>query len=244
MSAARTAALLRELPDDPYLRWRVDPAAIGDPVARDGHGAWTHRTPKGERWATALGPDPAVVASLIAELERDGPVDGITVHDTVMAALPARWQGTDPGHWSTWTLEGEAPAPGAAMLLGAGDTRIDPLLAHSPSAYVGAGDERVRAWAGVVEGGSLLAVAGAIREASGAWHLVSVCTAPQARGRGLAGEAIGLLCAEAAADSAPCVLLEMYVANPPATALYRRIGFAERARYRSWLVGGAGPGPS
>lgn len=244
MSAPDAGALLRELPGDPYLRWRIAPEDISDAMSRDGHAAWTHRTEKGERWATALGPDPMVVTALLAGIESRGGIDGITVHDTVMEALPAQWQGADPGHWSAWTLDAHPPSPGTAVRLSLGDARIDALLAHSPSSYIGADDPRVVAWAGVIEAGELLSVAGAIREASGAWHLVSVCTAPAARGRGLAADPIGLLCAEAAAQAAPCVFLEMYVGNVAGSALYRRLGFVERARYRSWVIGGEHPGPA
>lgn len=244
MSGVDAGALLRELPGDPYLRWRVAPADISDAMSCTGHGAWVHRTAKGERWATALGPDPRIVTGLLAEIESRGDIDGFTVHDTVMEALPSRWRGTDPGHWSAWTLDAQSTASGAAVRLSSGDSRIDALLAHSPSSYIGADDPRVVAWAGVIEAGELLSVAGAIREASGAWHLVSVCTAPAARGRGLAAETIGLLCAEAAAETAPCVLLEMYVDNAAGSALYRRLGFIERARYRSWAIRGKHPHPA
>lgn len=230
-------------PDDPYLRWRFDPSIAVDAIADGDHVAWAHVTRNGERWGNAFGDDPERVVALLRALDARAPLDGITCPEAAKPSMPSAWDGPDPGHWSLWTRDARVPLdPGDAVELPLDDPRIRPLLEHSSSAYVFPGHPRMRRWAGVLAGDRLLAVAGHQRDQHGAAHLVSVCTDPEARGRGLAARAMALLIARAEAEDVPCVFLEMYVDNPPAAALYRGLGFAERGRYFSWLIGrGGGP---
>lgn len=236
--------LLIARPDDPFLRWRLDPSTVVDARADGDHVAWAHVTRNGERWGSALGEDVERVVALLRELDARAPLDGITCPEHARPAMPAAWDGPDPGHWSLWMRQGGAPCdPGDAVEVALDDPRIRPLLEHSPSAYVFPGHPGMVRWAGVEEGDRLLAVAGHQRDQHGAAHLVSVCTDPQARGRGLAGHAMALLIARAEDEGAPCIVLEMYVDNPPAAAVYRRLGFVEQRRFFSWLIGRGG-GPS
>jgi predicted GNAT family acetyltransferase len=79
-------------------------------------------------------------------------------------------------------------------------------------------------------------------EATGAAHIVSVCTDPAQRGRGLAGHACTRIMQAAVADGAPAIVLEMYVANEAGRRAYQALGFEEVGRYRSGLLsGGSSP---
>ena len=127
------------------------------------------------------------------------------------------------------------------MDLALDDDRIAPLLAHSDSAHVFPGDPRLVRWAGVEEDGELVAVAGQVTEPSGAAHLLSVCTHPDHRGRGLAREACTRVMSAAIAHGAPMLVLEMYTANEAGRRAYSALGFVERGRYASGLLAHALP---
>ncbi|MBK9740248.1 MAG: GNAT family N-acetyltransferase [Actinobacteria bacterium] len=231
--------LLAARPTDPFVRWRVDPEETLA-VAVDGdHVGWTRRSESGtELWGTALGGDPARVARLIERLDAVAALDGVTVPDRAFTALPARLTSPSPGHWSPWFIEPEhVPRdPSAAVDLDPHDPRIDVVLAHSWSAEAFAGDPRVHRWAGVVEGDRVLAVAAERRRSNGAAHLVSVCTIPEVRGRGLAGRACLRLMQRACADGVPVIYLEMYAANESGRRTYGKLGFSEAGTYRSGLL--------
>jgi ribosomal protein S18 acetylase RimI-like enzyme len=164
-------------------------------------------------------------------------VDGVTVPEEAFAALPEHLRSPSPGHWCFWHRGvDDLPSSGDAVLLDDDDPRIAALLEHSESAHVFPGDPRIVRWAGVLEDDELLSVAGQVTERSGAAHLVSVCTAPAARGRGLAAQACAAVMQAAAGAGAPAIVLEMYVANDAGRRTYERLGFVEAGRYRSGLL--------
>ena len=189
---AGTLAQLRlARPGDPFVDWHVDAQSI-EGIATDGdHVAWTRfGRVRAERWATVLGDDAERATSLLRSLEAGTPLDGVTVHDGVYATLPLEFRAPVTGHWCLWVLEANrltaelrGHAAGASIL-GIDDPRIDVLLRHSESAHVFAGSPSIVRWAGVEVGDRLVAVAGQEVAASGAAHLVSVCTDPGHRGRG------------------------------------------------------------
>ena len=247
-------------PSDSFLRLRVDDHVIG-PYAIDGDHVVFLRTGRksGETWATGLGDDPSRILALIDALRGHG-FDGVTVHDEVFARLPADLRGPDPGHWSLWELDGALPSaecaradsnpPGSVSarahsvrttLLASDDPRIDPLLAHSSSAYIYAGDPKINEWRGILDGDRLVAVGAWTISSSGDAHLVSICTDPEYRGRGLGRAVTAGLASAALEQGVPGVTLEMYAGNEPAARAYRAVGFVERGRYMSALIHG---GPS
>ena len=237
--------LLAARPDDALVRWAVTDASTGDlsvdgAVLVDGRNvAWRGRASRpGERWATGLGDDPRAVAALVEAIAARHEIDGVTVPEAAFAALPPRLRSPDPGHWCYWTrpVGIDGLESGSAKRLLHDDSRIGPLLAHSASAHVFPGDERIIAWYGVERGPELVAVAARLQEASGAAHLVSVCTHPDARGEGLGRMVCAAGIAEATAEGAPMIVLEMYVANDAGRALYSGLGFTERGRYLSGLL--------
>jgi ribosomal protein S18 acetylase RimI-like enzyme len=215
----------------------------------------------GETWVTALGDDPARILGLIDELRVHG-FDGVTVHDHVFEYLPDDIRGPDPGHWSLWELVGAVPSaecaladpisPGSMLasahsvrptLLASDDPRIDPLLAYSSSAYIYAGDPKINEWRGILHGARLVAVGAWTISSSGDAHLVSICTDPEYRGRGLGRAVTAGLASAALEQGVPSVTLEMYAGNEPAARAYRSVGFVERGRYMSALIHGGPPSP-
>lgn len=232
-------------PDDALVRWMIHESKSVDVaeglVSEGSNVAWLGRASRpGESWITALGEDDHVVVRLVQALAASFDVDGVTVPDTAFELLPAELTSPDPGHWCLWTRPSDIDGldPGDARVIDADDERIASLLAHSSSAHVFPGDPRVVEWVGCEEGGQLVAVAARLREDSGAAHLVSVCTAPEARGRGLAANCCSRLILRAVEQGAPIVVLEMYVDNDAGRCLYTRLGFTEVGRYKSGLLDG------
>lgn len=228
-------------PSDPFLRLRVADDHVGAYAIDGDHVAFLRTGRKsGETWATALGDDPARIVTLIESLRQHG-FDGVTVHDHVFKDLPADLRAPDPGHWSLWEFDGPTPVDPGTVRLEPDDPRIDPLLAHSSSAYIYAGDPKVVEWRGIEDGAGLVAVGAWTNSVGGAVHLVSICTDPASRGRGL-GRAITAGLTAAAVDAgARGVNLEMYADNEAAARAYRVVGFVEVGRYMSGLISG---GPS
>ena len=225
-------------PADPFLRLRMEDPDIGAYAIDGDHVALLRagRT-SGEVWVTALGDDPERILALIDELRSHG-FDGVTAHDHVFEQLPEDLRGPDPGHWSLWELTGDTGEVPTTVRLDPLDPRIDPLLEHSTSAYIHAGDPHVDEWRGIVEGDALVAVGARVGAAHGRAHLVSICTDPAQRGRGLGRGITAALAAEALASGATGVWLEMYADNAAAARAYRAVGFEEMGRYRSALLHG------
>lgn len=224
-------------PTDPFLRWMVGPDSAADLVDRGANVAWLHAgTRPFPGWVTARGEDPIVIADLVSALIARHDVTGYTVPEEAGGQVEARVGGMEPRHWCWWERETAAETVPQAEVLAHDDPRIEPLLAHSPSAYVLPGNDRIVRWAGVVEEGDLTAVAGAVLERSGVWHLVSVCTRPDRRGAGLAAHACRALIGEAHREGAPALVLEMYSDNESGRRLYQRLGFTEAARFRSCVL--------
>jgi GNAT superfamily N-acetyltransferase len=170
-------------------------------------------------------------------------VDGITVCEAAFDLLPEGLRSPDPGHWCLWTLDPARTALGAtsAVSLALDDPRIGPLLEYSDSAHIFPGDPRLVRWSGILDGERLVAAAAQVTESSGAAHIVSVCTDPDYRGRGLARDVCTHIMRSAVAEGAPMIVLEMYVANEAGRRAYGALGFVEVGRYMSGLLAHALP---
>jgi ribosomal protein S18 acetylase RimI-like enzyme len=237
MTSTHLSDLQAARPNDPLLMWRVDPAAITDLLVDGDHVAWIEPGLSGpEAWGVVLGQDPARVVSLLRVLDHGDRLAGVTLLEGVRSFLPDEYASHDAGGWSLWVL-GEAGVqvePGDAVVISWGDPRIDEVLEHSTSSYLGSASPRVAMWSGIERDGRLVAVAGVTREPSGAVQLVSVCAVPEVRGQGLAGQVCAHLIQRV--GPVPAVVLEMYTANASAASLYRRLGFHEAQRHSSGLI--------
>lgn len=92
-------------------------------------------------------------------------------------------------------------------------------------------------WFGVRERGALVSVAGVhvFSRRYGVAALGNVATTPERRGRGLARAVCAHLCRELTA-AVPLVGLNVAVANAPARACYRALGFREALRYEEAVL--------
>lgn len=237
---AKTARIRRARPADPYVRLRLDEHEdLADVLVDGDHVAWAQLGGKSdtECWGTALGSDPNRLVTLLRGLHTRQGLDGITVPEDVFGHLPLGLRSRDAGHWCLWEwVPGTSIEHGEATWLSADDPRIATLLRHSASAHVFPGDHPMARWAGVVESGALLSVAGCLPGPNGYAHVVSVCTDPLARGRRLAQRCIALLIARSREQGDRGVTLEMYVANDAGRRAYQRMGFVEVGRYASGLL--------
>jgi ribosomal protein S18 acetylase RimI-like enzyme len=237
---------LRQLrPNDLFVRWVLGDLTPEVVLTEGANVAFVgDAETDGEVWVTAFGEDPAACARLVIELAASTAIDGVTVPEDAFAVLPPELRSPDHGHWCFWVHDPELVPIGEtiAVDLDLDDPRIAPLLQFSDSAHMFPGDPRIQRWAGVVEGGRLVSVAAQRAEATGAAHIVSVCTDPAQRGRGLAGHACTRIMQAAVTDGAPAIVLEMYVANEAGRRAYQALGFEEVGRYRSGLLrGGSKP---
>jgi tRNA threonylcarbamoyladenosine biosynthesis protein TsaB len=69
-----------------------------------------------------------------------------------------------------------------------------------------------------------------IRQAAGEAEILTLCTAPDARRKGLAQELLASETARLRAEGTDSLFIEVAVSNEPALGLYRRAGFTEKGR--------------
>ncbi|MSO27091.1 MAG: GNAT family N-acetyltransferase [Candidatus Nanopelagicales bacterium] len=234
--ATGSKLLVSARPHDPFIRWRVAGSDLAAVEVDGDHVGWLRISKEtSEVWATSLGTDSGRVTAILAALAASMPIDGITVEDSVFSKLPPGFISPESGHWCLWTLD---PAKfgarkSTAIILAPDDKRIAELLVHSNSAHVFPGDDNIVRWCGVVRGEKLLSVGAQVHSATGAAHLVSICTHPSARSAGLAREVCNALINEVIADEAPMIFLEMFAGNEPGRRVYSALGFDEVGVYRS-----------
>jgi GNAT superfamily N-acetyltransferase len=249
-STANYDEIRRALPDDRFIEFDLNPAAIRSiAVEPDVAAAWiavdNHRN---VLWLTAHAVEDSPAAlrgcvDLIRTLYGTAPVSGITVPRGVIGSLPGQLQPRSRSDWDWWyTQDRSTYAPEHPMsVLGPDDPRLSHLLdLASPSAPVRPGDPRCALWAGVEDDGSDIADTGglagmltALQMASGAAHFNDVATHPARRGTGIARS----LCAQAAdylLDKGHlAVTLGMYAGNESARRVYQTLGFILGDSYSS-----------
>lgn len=228
--------------DDPYLRWRAQSELTDPVVVIDDNVGWVwerHWDGNHEGWATVIGDDPEVATRIIDALRARRSFEGVTVRRRILDRLPERLRPVEFGEWCAWTLDPSRVTwdrDVEVVELDRSDRRIDVLLAHSESAYIKSDDESISHWVGIQRDGELMAVAGSHPEPSGAAHIVSVCTHPDARGQRLAEKVCRTLMRIARDEGAPLIYLEMYAGNDAGRRLYERIGMKQAPIFASGLL--------
>jgi ribosomal protein S18 acetylase RimI-like enzyme len=235
------------LPEDPFLRYDVEPGTFESVAVDPGHAAaWMswHRF-RGERWLTAIAQDPtsaedvrravAVAVALADECSAAGtPVGGVTVPRGGLEQLPDRLRPPHHEEWDWWFIESAPDEVGPPVVdLDAADPRLEALLAvASPHAPIRPGNPRVARWAGVEVGADVLpdtaglaSLVAVTHLRSGAAHLNDVATHPALRGRRLARALCAQVTRDAFDEGRPAVSLGMYADNDAARSLYTALGF-------------------
>ena len=92
---------------------------------------------------------------------------------------------------------------------------------------------------GVFTNDGLIAMAGERIRVAGHVEISAVCTHPDYRGKALSSALIGTL-ARAAFDRGEIPFLHAFAHNEPALAIYRKLGFVNRAMFHLAVVGRAG----
>ncbi|MFF4338857.1 GNAT family N-acetyltransferase [Kitasatospora sp. NPDC001540] len=157
------------------------------------------------------------------------------------APPPARWQAEFvlEGHQLVQERQVRPAAPAGLRVVELGAADVPEMLALVASTRPGPFRPRTRelgTYLGVRDGGpgggggggALLAMAGERLRPPGFTEVSAVCTAPEARGRGLAAHLVGELAARITARGER-PFLHVAAANTGALALYERLGFVRRA---------------
>ena len=220
---------------DPFAR-----SSLRRPLVRGwaGHGAtaWLgvdpdDRTP----YLSTLGA-PEAVAALLGELLPElPPRQRVTVPRGTPTHLPA-WVGMDGTDWDFRWLGAPPPVQPGEERVGPeeDETAVKELLtASSPTASAQPGDEKVRRWVGIREGGTLIACAADTSGATGVGHLSSIAVHPDARGRGLGSAVTAALTRQLFDEGNDLVTLGMYAWNSAGRALYDALGYADEHRFTS-----------
>lgn len=103
------------------------------------------------------------------------------------------------------------------------------LVSSTEPGPFGARTIKLGRYVGVYEGGSLIAMAGERMRVPGYVELSAICTAPEARGRGLAAMLVQHLM-KIASENGEIPFLHVVESNQPAITLYEKLGFSLRKK--------------
>ena len=234
----------------PFVRHQVDPddtvlvLALGDALVIDGNRNRTGPS-DGRPSLWCLGP-PADLARLAhLAVDRVDPPGRVSTEAASYDVLPGAWRFPTEGHWH-WMLTHDQPPvhPLEGSVVEVDDAAaIDALLdVANPGSFARPGYRGVERWLGVWDPdspGALLTVGALYRDPSGAGHLRSVTTHPDAAGRGL-GTSVSAALTRAALGPSGTATLGVYVDNAPALAVYDRLGFRTVVTFRSGRAPGRG----
>lgn len=217
-----------------------DDAALDDPVSGSLRGRHAHLARRLGRAATYLpevstfstvpaDPGPADWADLARLLGRGGLADMFSNP----AAPPPDWEPVFvlEGLQMAWSGGGESGARDAAsgvVELGADSVpEMLDLVARTRPGPFWPRTRELGAYVGIRENGALVAMAGERLRPPGWTEISTVCTAPEARGRGHAARLVRALATRVTSrNERP--FLHVAAANTTAIALYERLGFETR----------------
>ncbi|WP_026402846.1 GNAT family N-acetyltransferase [Actinomadura rifamycini] len=213
-------------------------AALDDPVGASLRGRHAHLARRLGR-AAAYVPDVATFAAVSADpdaaewddLARLLGRGGLADMFSSPAVPPPDWEPVFvlDGLQMVWDGPPPEDGPGADVVV-LGADRVPEMLDLAERTRPGPFWPRTRelgAYVGVQGDGGLAAMAGERLRPPGWTEISAVCTAPEARGRGLAARLVRALVARAAARGER-PFLHVAAANTGAVTLYERLGFAVR----------------
>ncbi len=229
------AEVLLATDHDPFARGVLRRAELRGWV-RDGAVLWLGVDPEQKvSYLSGLGP-PAAVAALLADLLPELPHrQRLTLPRGTAPLLPA-WVGLDGTDWDfRWLSAPPPPQPREDEVVVLEDlAAVAGLLdASSPRASTRPGDDGVRRWVGLHEGGRLVACAADTSGAPGVGHLSSIAVHPSAQGAGLGRTITAALTRRLFTEGCDVVTLGMYADNDAARAVYDRLGWRDDHRFTS-----------
>jgi ribosomal protein S18 acetylase RimI-like enzyme len=124
----------------------------------------------------------------------------------------------------------------------ADERRVGDLLATVGGTFsVAPGDDAVRRWCAVEEGGRVLACAADTSHAPGIGHMGSVAVHPDARRRGLGRAVVAWLTNDLLRQGCDAVVIGVFVSETAACRLYDRLGYTTEHEFLSGDLTVAGP---
>ncbi|HET7325657.1 MAG TPA: GNAT family N-acetyltransferase [Nocardioidaceae bacterium] len=231
--------------DDPFIRWRLDPAAI-ERVHRHGEAVLVeqrldrHGDPVTGPTLLCIGPVDDLAPLVDDAVHRIGEVPHqISIEHHAAHLLPTAWQWAQRRVWDwMWTTQPPAPVPGedsVVPLAGAGLSEADAVLdAANPDSHGRPGGSDVQRWLGVRDtDGALVATGGMFVLPTGISHLRGITTLPAARGRGIGTALSARLTRLGLGRGGGVCTLGAYTANTRAIEIYRRLGFRHAHTFSS-----------
>lgn len=233
--------------EHPFVRHQVDPddtvlvLSLGEALVIDGNRNRTGPS-DGRPSLWCLGPHADLARLAHLAVDRVEPPGRVSTEAASYDGLPGAWRFPTEGHWHWMLTHDQPPAhplePSVVEVDDAG--AIDALLdLANPGSFARPGSRGVECWLGVPGPDGLLSVGALYRDPSGAGHLRSVTTRPDAAGRGL-GTAVSAALTRRALGRSGTATLGVYVDNAPALAVYDRLGFRTVVTFRSGRAPGRG----
>lgn len=158
---------------------------------------------------------------------------GCASSKSVRATIPRTWTAVELEKRSEWnfyliesTTTPKDPLKHAIEELGS-DSEINAFIEeYAPDSSTKAGDPEILFWHGIRgQEGELLSIGGAVRWKNGSTMVVSIATAPSARGKSMAQEVTSSLVKRLFDLGEPIVGLGVWAHNAPAIRAYENVGF-------------------
>jgi GNAT superfamily N-acetyltransferase len=224
----RTTAEVQDASDDPMVRWAAQALSWGGAAWAHGDAVAVHAPSLTRRRRLVLSGPAEGVASLLAAHGRGVELRPLLERPLaleVASLMPTPWLEDKPFGWMD--RSGTLDLPAEAAWLGTPDG-VEPLLREAnPGSWAWPGEKGVRRWAGVHEGGELVATAAEAWSSTDVGFMMGVAVRPSHTNQGLGQRVCQFVASSLLTLYGTCALfVENH--NAPAIAVYRKLGFAYR----------------